>query len=103
MEKVEQFYNKNQFLIKGANGITFQSYESTIANISKQGKLTLFSDWNYSHTTLKHLYLFLNDYKNNIENSIYSQIFSKGFEYKKNKKQFIQNLINKKIIKYIEG
>lgn len=26
MEKVEQFYNKNQFLIKGQNGITFQSY-----------------------------------------------------------------------------
>ena len=103
MEKVEQFYNKNQFLIKGANGITFQSYSSTIANISKQGKLTLFSDWDYSHTTLKHLYLFLNDYKNNIESFIYSQIFSKGFEYSKNKKQFIQNLINKKIIKYMEN
>ena len=37
MEKVEQFYNKNQFLIKGDNGTTFQSYESTIANINKDG------------------------------------------------------------------
>ena len=103
MEKVEQFYNKNQFLIKGENGITFQSYQSTIANISNGGKLTLFSNWDYSHTTLKHLYLFLKDYKNNIENFTYSQIFSKGFEYSKNKKQFIQNLIDKKIIKYAEG
>ena len=103
MEKVEQFYDKNQFLIKGENGVTFQSYVSTIANISKNGKLTLFSDWDCSQTTLKHLYLFLNDYKNNIENFVYSQIFSKGFEYSKNKKQFIQNLINKKIIKYVEA
>lgn len=103
MEKVEQFYNKNQFIIKGANGVTFQSYESTIANINKNGKLTLFGDWDYSHTTLKHLYLFLVDYKNNIENFIYSQIFSKGFEYSKNKKQFIQKLIDKKIVKYVEA
>lgn len=102
MERVEQFYNKNQFLIKGGNGVTFQSYSSTIANISQKGKLTLFSDWDYSHTTLKHLYLFLKDYKNNIENFTYSQIFSKNFEYSKNKRQFIQNLIDKKIIKYIK-
>lgn len=102
MERVEQFYNKNQFLIKGDNGVTFQSYSSTIANINKNGKLTLFSDWDYSHTTLKHLYLFLNDYKNDLENYIYSRIFLKGFEYSRNKKQFIQNLIDKKIIKYVE-
>ena len=103
MEKVEQFYNKNQFIIKGANGVTFQSYESTIANINKNGKLTLFNHWDYSQTTLKHLYLFLTDYKNDIENFTYSQIFSKGFEYSKNKKQFIQDLINKKIVKYVEA
>jgi hypothetical protein len=101
MEKVEQFYNKNQFLIRGASGVTFQSYKSTIANINSNGKLTFFSDWDYSKTTLKHLYLFLHDYKNSIENFVYSQIFSKGFECSKNKKQFLQNLINKKIIEYM--
>lgn len=99
MERVEQFYNKNQFIIKGGGGITFQSYDSTIANINNKGKLKLGKNWDYSKTTLKHLYLFLSDYKNLIENYTYSQIFLKRFEYSKNKKAFLQNLINKKIIK----
>lgn len=101
MEKVEQFYNKNQFIIKGGDGVTFQSYESTIANINKGGKLTLFSDWDYSHTTLKHLYLFLNDYRSNLEQGIRESLWE--LSEAKNKRQFIQNLIDKKIIKYKEA
>lgn len=99
MEKVEQFYNKNQFLIRGAGGITFQSYDSTIANINNDGKLSLGVDWDYSRTTLKHLYLFLADYKYLIENFVYSQIFSNGFESSKNKRAYLRSLINKNIIK----
>lgn len=100
MEKVEQFYNKNQFLIKGGNGVTFQSYKSTIANIDKGGKLSLFRDWDYSHTTLKHLYLFLNDYRNNLDPKINMSLWK--LSEAKNKRQFIQNLIDKKIIKYVK-
>lgn len=55
--KVKQIKNKNQFEIIH-NGVTyFQSYKSLIA---KWGTiLTLGEDWNYSQTTLKHLYIFM--------------------------------------------
>lgn len=100
MSKVQQFYNKNQFIIDSEEEITFQSYESTIATINKKtGVLTFGNDWDYSHTTLKHLYLFLQDYKNKIEGYIYSRIFHQGFDESKNKRAFLQNLIDKKIIK----
>ena len=100
MASVQQFYNKNQFIINTEKEITFQSYDSTIATINKKtGVLTFGADWDYSHTTLKHLYLFLNDYKNEIEGFIYSRIFHKGFDTSKNKRAFLQNLIDNKIIK----
>lgn len=100
MQKVRNFYHKNQFVITGEGKTTFQSYDSTIAEINADGKLKLFNDWNYSQTTLKHLYLFLNDYKNELSAEIYKSIFVKGFEYSKNKREFLQKLIDKKIIKY---
>lgn len=100
MASVQQFYNKNQFIINTEKEITFQSYDSTIATINKKtGVLTLGEDWDYSKTTLKHLYLFLQDYKNDIEGYIYSRIFHKGFGTSKNKQAFLQNLIDNKIIK----
>ena len=100
MAKVQQFYNKNQFIVNTEKEITFQSYDSTIATINKKtGVLTFGADWDYSKTTLKHLYLFLNDYKNEIEGFIYSRIFHNGFDTSKNKRAFLQNLIDNKIIK----
>ena len=60
--RVRQFYNKNQFIITGDSKIVFQSYNSTCAVINKKGDLILGYDWDYSHTTLKHLYLFLDEY-----------------------------------------
>lgn len=98
--KVQQFYNKNQFVITDGTTIVFQSYDSTIAQI-KNGVLVLGEDWDYSKTTLKHLYLFLCDYRNNIDGYQYGEIFhhAGGLENSKNKRQFLQNLINKKTIK----
>ncbi len=94
--KVEQFYNKNQFLIYDSKNIIFQSYESTIAKIDKTRRtLTLFKNWDYSNTTRKHLYLFLTDFDifiNNITNELI---------YADNKRAYIQKLIDNKIIKYI--
>ena len=100
MAKVQQFYNKNQFIINTEKEIIFQSYDSTIATINKKtGVLTLGKDWDFSHTTLKHLYLFLTDYKNEIDNFTYAQLFHKGFEQSKNKRAFLQNLIDHKTLK----
>lgn len=98
---VEQFYNKNQFLIKGQHGITFQSYKSTIANIDKNGDLTLFTDWDYSHTTLKHLYLFIRDYFCKLNYTTRDLLIE--LEYSKNKRAFIQKLIDNKKISLKEG
>lgn len=97
--KVQQFYNKNQFIISGNGATVFQSYDSTIAEIDKNGTLKLGEDWNYSATTKKHLYLFLNDYKNDIKAEQYKNIFTKGFNDSKNKTAFINDLIKNKIIK----
>ena len=62
---VEQLENKNQFVIKSKEGVAFQSYNSVVAIIEK-GVLTLGRDWDYSNTTRKHLYLFLNEYCYNV-------------------------------------
>lgn len=100
--RVQQFYNRNQFLLSDEHGAkVFQSYDSTIAKIDRNGVLTLSDRWDYSATTKKHLYLFLNDYKNNINAEQYKSIFSKGFNDSKNKTQFINNLIKNKIVKVI--
>lgn len=97
--KVSQFYNKNQFIITDGTKKVFQSYNSAIAEIDKNGTLKLGEDWDYSATTKKYLYLFLNDYKNEIKAEQYKNIFSKGFNDCKNKTQFLKNLIANKIIK----
>lgn len=54
---------RNQFIIEHNGKIYFQSYESVIAVVTDCG-LFLGSDWNYSKTTLKWLYVFLREYAN---------------------------------------
>lgn len=98
--KVENFYNKNQFIIKGEGKTVFQSYQSEIAEINKNGDLTLGIDWDYSRTTLKHLYLFLNDYIVLFNTNLKEYI--KELQNKSNKKAYIQKLIDENIIKYNE-
>jgi len=97
--KVEQFYNKNQFVILGNGQTVFQSYESTIAIIDQENGLTLGHDWDYSKTTMKHLYLFLVDYKvryafTELRHGIESALNSS------NKRKALQDLIDKGIINY---
>ena len=101
--QIRQFYNKNQFIMNDEKKIVFQSYDSIIAEIDKKtGELFFGNDWNYSNTTRKHLYLFLSDYKYEIGADLYAVIFRRGFEESKNKMQFLQNLIDQKIIKIKE-
>lgn len=52
--------NANQFVISD-NGLTaFQSYDSRVCEIRGR-EVTFGCDWDYSRTTLKHLYTFLDD------------------------------------------
>jgi len=99
MQKVKQFYNKNQFVITGGGKITLQSYESTIAEINKKGELTLFKNWAYSKTTLKHFYLFIYDYYMKMNSETREALH--GWNENNNHKKYIQNLIDNKKVKYI--
>lgn len=96
--RIKQLENKNQFIIFGDNGeIEFQSYDSIIAKISKAGTLEFSKRWDYSKTTLKHLYIFLEEYLYNLDSFIQNDIKEVLF-YSKNKKRDIQKLIdNEKI------
>lgn len=62
--KVEQFINKNQFHLYGAGIDILQSYNSTVVSINNNGTITLGFDWDYSTTTSKHVYMFLEEYGN---------------------------------------
>lgn len=96
--KVKQFYNKNQFLIEDKGEKYLQSYESIVAKINHNGVLTLGKHWNYSKTTLKHLYLFLNDFvRYNI--NVLLIPFINEILTSNNKKKTIQKLIDNNIIK----
>lgn len=90
---VSQLENKNQFLIIGDNFKVFQSYDSLIAiyNVD-DGSIILGCDWDYSNTTKKHLYIFMDDY-----------CCLKDIDYlysKKNKSAYIKKLIKDGVIKY---
>ena len=63
--KVEQFLNRNQFHIYGNDIDILQSYNSIVVKIVNEGcyqHITLGRDWDYSTTTSKHVYAFLDEY-----------------------------------------
>jgi len=73
--KVRNIINKNgnavpnQFIIKGGEYYaTFQSYDSTVAIFSGHG-LELGKNWDYSNTTMRHLYNFFQEYQIPLHNS----------------------------------
>lgn len=51
----------NQFVITHNGATYFQSYNSVVAKYEK-GRLTVTPLWDYSATTRKHFYIFVNDY-----------------------------------------
>ena len=101
--KVRQLENKNQFIMEDDEKTIFQSYNSVIAIFNKKTRdLTLGCDWDYSRTTLKHLYIFLRDViyynmtpeqRQNIMDALQSA----------NTKKAIQKLIDNKKINYESG
>lgn len=63
--KIKNFYHLNQFVLEDSenNQDYFQSYQSMICKVDRKEKtITFGSDWDYSITTLKHLYKFLDEY-----------------------------------------
>ena len=52
----------NQFVITTKKATYFQSYSTVIAKIDNKNNLILSSWWDYSRTTMKHLYIFMRDY-----------------------------------------
>jgi hypothetical protein len=58
----------NQFVIETARGKYFQSYDSTICFVDKEGKITLDKTyWDFSRTTGKYRNIFLNECKKETE------------------------------------
>lgn len=52
----------NQFVIQVGNMLYFQSYESVVCVVDTVNRLICFGrDWDYSVTTKKYLYQFLNE------------------------------------------
>ena len=95
--KVEQFYNKNQFHLYGEGKHILQSYDSTVVVIEEEKdrgtlRVTLGRDWDYSNTTRKHVYLFLEEY---LPYNICDFTKAKG-----NKRDYIQYLIDTNMIGY---
>ena len=64
--------NANQFIITDNENNTtyFQSYDSLVCKVEKypKMKITFGCDWDYSNTTMKHLYTFLADEWINLAN-----------------------------------
>lgn len=64
--KVEQFLNRNQFRLYDNNTNILQSYNSKVVEITNNPGcyqcIALGRDWDYSTTTSKHVYAFLDEY-----------------------------------------
>lgn len=100
---VRQLQNKNQFEITMKGEKIFQSYESVIAKIDKNGVLTFGKNWDYSITILKHLYIFIKENSYKLNDDLYNLFYiDNNFNYLDNKRKFLQNLIDTKIIKIKE-
>lgn len=96
MTNVTQFHNRNQFLIEDSYNYTLQSYDSQVALFNKHCEsLTLCTDWDYSKTTLKHVYLFIDEFCTQLS-------WYKLFVKSSNKRKCLKNLIDKGYIQFCE-
>lgn len=94
--KVEQFLNRNQFHLYDCDIDILQSYNSKVVKITNYYGcyqcITLGCDWDYSTTTSKHVYAFLEKYS---KVKIYGKTNKRKYindlikECKSNQKEFI--------------
>ena len=95
--KVEQFLNRNQFHLYGGYQDILQSYDSKVVEITNNPGcvqcIILGRDWDYSTTTSKHVYAFLEEYS---KVKIYGKTNKRKYindllkEYKENKREFVE-------------
>lgn len=91
---VQQLQHRNQFLIENNDVAIFQSYDSVVAVYDKNtSELLLGCDFDYSVTTLKHLYWFIAWFTE--RDDIKDVVFNAS-----NKKQAIIKLIKQGVISY---
>lgn len=91
--KIEQFKNKNQFIIKDNETIYFQSYDVIIAKYNKKDGLILDNYyWDYSKTTLKHLYMFIDEFCD-------FETYEMMYKITNNKRASLQTMIDLKELK----
>lgn len=88
--KVNQYVHANQFELRGEGKHCLQSYDSKVVEITKD-KIILGRDWDYSTTTSKHVYAFLEDY---------TDINFYGIT---NKRKYVNDLIKSGKIEYNEN
>lgn len=90
--KVKQFYSKNQFHLYGDGKDILQSYSSKVVEIEDLGngkqKITLGANWDYSTTTSKYVYKFLEEFT------------SINFYGITDKRKYINRLIKENLINY---
>lgn len=92
MKKVEQYVHANQFRLYGEGENCLQSYNSLVVKISYDGNhIVLGRDWDYSTTTSKHVYQFLEEYAN------------LSFYGVSNKRAYVNKLIKEGKIEYDES
>lgn len=98
--KVQNFHNKNQFIIYSGESVFFQLYNSIVAKISDCGTLLFSDDWDYSSTTRRHLYLFLKEIylASDKANSFVRQKVAEALE-DTNKRAILQDYIKQDYIK----
>ena len=94
--KVEQFLNRNQFHLYEVDRDILQSYNSKVVEITNYRGcyqcITLGRDWDYSTTTSKHVYAFLDEYS---KIRIYGVTNKRKYirdlieEYKKDREEFL--------------
>lgn len=92
--KVEQYLALNQFHIYGEKKHFLQSYKSLVVKIEGEYKnptITLGADWDYSRTTLKYVYSFLEDYT-------YLSFYGVA-----DKRKYVNDLIKEGVIIYDEN
>lgn len=84
--KVEQFHNKNQFLIDLGGAYALQSYDSLVAIYDSIDRvLYLGENWDYSQTTRKHIYMFIEEF--------YPSLWS-FLKEKNNKRKALQKVLD---------
>ena len=66
---------KNQYVITTEGGRFYQSYDTIIACIDNNGRITLDTNWNYSVTTSKYRNIFLGETSKETEKKVESGIY----------------------------